>query len=183
MFELHPLKIRFVRFLTAFLRAQSLIVSERQAQGYRNILDKVTEFHEELTSGDDPYPQQLAKEDFLKLLKSAILLQAEAHAALDEYEGLLGLVEVSLIQTYGDCATLTCFDRPQLFEDDELGFDEATLSTLRMIADKASNSSSCPYEVLRSIYRKTLAILYQNRSLNPYGRILLVRSLNRLTYG
>ena len=93
-----------------FSRAQSLTASETQAQGYRTFLHKVTEFHEELTSGDDPYPQQLAKEDFLKLLKSAILLQAEAHAALDEYEGLLKLVEVSLIQTHSDCAKLTRFD-------------------------------------------------------------------------
>jgi len=58
-------------------------------------LQNVGEFHDELTLNGDPYPQQLAKEDFLKLLKSAILLQAEAHAALDQYEGLLRLVEVS----------------------------------------------------------------------------------------
>ncbi|GAA5965685.1 hypothetical protein JCM3765_000927 [Sporobolomyces pararoseus] len=145
----------------ASLAARASIVRQLspdvQIDEYKTLLQALGTYFEQLVEADKTHSQNFSKLEFKKFVNATISLQAECHTVLGQWSSLLELVE-------------TC--------EDNDSSDEFSLIALRIICDKVSqNASSCPYEILRSIYRKSLAILYQNRALNSEELAIWLRMI------
>ncbi|GAA5997128.1 hypothetical protein JCM5350_005624 [Sporobolomyces pararoseus] len=145
----------------ASLAARASIVrqlsSHDQVVQYKSLLQALVTYLEQLVEADKTHSQHFSKLEFKKFVNATISLQAECHTVLDQWPNLLELV--------GSCE-----------ENDSS--DEFSLIALRIICDKVSQkASTCPYEILSSIYRKTLSILYQNRALTSEELAIWLRMI------
>ncbi|GAA5927429.1 hypothetical protein JCM1841_000470 [Sporobolomyces salmonicolor] len=126
-----------------------------QMPAYQSLAPKLRDYHTDLVAAAGRYPQ-FAKDKVNRLVNASLSLQTEALVALSDWEGLSQLVDV--------------------FEEGESS-DEASLQALMIIADKASTSIHCPRDVVCSIYRKTLAILYSKHALDTSSMALWLRMM------
>ncbi|GAA5917135.1 hypothetical protein JCM5296_006593 [Sporobolomyces johnsonii] len=126
-----------------------------QMPGYQALAPKLCDYHADLVAASGRYPH-FEKDKVNQLVNASLSLQAEVLVALDDWKGLSQLVDV--------------------FEEGESS-DEASLRALKIIADKASTSVDCPRNVLCSIYRKTLAVLYSKHALDTPSMALWLRMM------
>ncbi|GAA6006223.1 hypothetical protein JCM11491_002076 [Sporobolomyces phaffii] len=132
---------------------------EDRSKQYASLLDRVGAFQTELAATRSSQSGHFPESEHQKLVNAAISLQAECHAALSHWEDLLHLIG--------------------LFENDDSP-DESSLIAIRLVADKVSTGTECPYGILRSVYRQTLAILYKSRALDPSQMAVWLRMISQV---
>ncbi|GAA5906922.1 uncharacterized protein JCM6883_005732 [Sporobolomyces salmoneus] len=145
----------------ASLAARASIIRELDAEAQldhsSSLLQELRNYSERLVELKQTHPRHIPEIEFNRFFNAPIALQAECHVSLSHWPELLKLVEV--IEKTGSS-------------------DEFSLMALRMICDSISqNALECPYEILRTIYRKTLTILYQNRVLNSQEMAIWLRMM------